>query len=160
MTGTGIRPLPRPIDLEHEHSWWTYPTPGRPAPTAHAHLTVWRALHARGREGYLAVVTETGTGLSITNGIEHIWAQLHRAYPGNPVTLLEHYPADLGMISEEHFDEAWIPDERGEPRWRRIWPTASANDNHDLLGAWWDEHGPRLLNTVHRPHGAAPDDRA
>lgn len=143
---TGLRPLPRPTALIEARPLWTYPTPGR-LRGGRAHLTLWSALHAADVRGFLAVATETGTGLTITNSMEHIWHLLRDRYcrTGQPLTLLEHYPPGAGADQREHLDEAWVAT---GPRWRRIWPTSPANPDHDLLSAWADEHVTALLTAA------------
>lgn len=144
---TNLRPLPRPVRLIKAHPSWWYPAPTTPDRHGHAHLTLWSALHAGDVRGLLAVVTETGTGLSITNGMHYIWAKLHVYAAKQPLTLIEHWPADqsgAGGAGGEHLDEAWV-EPGGRPAWRRIWPTTPNNADHDLFQAWADEHVPPIL---------------
>lgn len=144
-----LRPLPRPIRLLETRPAWSYPAPRAATRYGHAHLTLWAALHAGDVPGFLAVVTETGHGLSITNGMEHLWMELHGRWAKftQPLTLIEHYPPTEGAAHEEHLDEAWV-EPGGHPAWRRIWPTTPVNPDHDLLTAWSDEHVPHLLDAA------------
>ncbi|MFG1977066.1 hypothetical protein ACGFJC_47705 [Nonomuraea fuscirosea] len=129
-----------------------------PTRHGHAHLTLWSALHAGDVRGLLAVVTETGHGLSITNGMNHIWTKVSHYAGGRPVTLIEHWPANLGADQAEHLDEAWV-EPGGRPAWRRIWPTGPNNPDHDLLSVWAAEHVPPLLEQAHLALSVARDRR-
>lgn len=115
--------------IRDEWDWWYQ------APTGSAvrRLRVWRTEPRR----LVAVVTEEGAGMSVTNAAAIVVRQLEAEYPDDIVEVIEHYPA-AGAGTEnwaaEHFDAVWL-DEHGEPAWRRV----SIPDLVDRLG-------PRLLD--------------
>ncbi len=99
MTGPGLPPLG---ELVTDDPCWRYPSACL-AGEGIAHLRVWVTAD---RSGYLAVVSETGLGASITNSIEDIWDVLAALYPG-PLTLIEHYPVGESFpVDGEHLDLA------------------------------------------------------
>ncbi|MEU5193580.1 hypothetical protein AB0G86_05880 [Streptomyces scabiei] len=102
-----------------------------------AHLRVWKTED----EGHVAIVTETGLGASTTNSAGEIWMELVACYPG-PLVLFEHWPAgDCG--DHDRLDQVAMEGRR--PIWRRIWPTAPANPDHDVCTAWMQAYGHDLL---------------
>lgn len=105
-----------------------------------AHLRVWTA-----RNGHVAIVTETGLGASTTNSAEEIWDELTARFPG-ALVLLEHWPAGDGA-DHDRLDQVAVEGRR--PTWRRIWPTAPANPDHDLCQAWMQAYGHDLLAVSH-----------
>lgn len=142
--------LPHPVRLLHSEPRWFYPrTSSRIG--GHAGLTVWECID----ESLLAVVTETGEGISVTNGAEDIWRELVRQY-GEAFTVLEHWPAGAGAAEEEHLDQVVVP-MFGPPSWRRIWPVPETNPQHAYLGAWFTIHGRRVMDAV--PAGYFRNDR-
>jgi hypothetical protein len=91
---------------------WPMPQPFGGQRSVPRRLRVWR-----GDDGTrYAVITERGTGMSVTNVAEHAHAALAARWPGARVRVLEHYPAEGD--SGEHFDEITL--DRGRPVWRRI----------------------------------------
>ncbi|GAA4209038.1 hypothetical protein GCM10022252_74960 [Streptosporangium oxazolinicum] len=139
------RPLPVAIKLITEQRNWTYNTPGAARPTATAHLAVWAPTHPF---GHLAVVADTHTGLTITNGIEHIWNALTPRYSTH-LTLMEYWAPGTGADPAEHLDEAWI--RNGQPHWHRIWPTPPSNPHHAELEQWiHGTTGIEVLETARR----------
>lgn len=83
--------------------------------------------------GHVAVVTELGTGLSITNGAEHIHAALNDEYPG--LILFEHYPATPPLDHlDEHIDQVVMT--KGKVSWRAVWPVPPANPNFMANQRW------------------------
>jgi hypothetical protein len=122
--------LPLLAEMVADDPWWRYPSRCA-AGDGIAHLRVWQL---EGRDGHLAVVTETGLGASITNSAAEICAELARIYPG-PLTVIEHWPAgEAYPVDDEHLDLVCVHD--GSPQWQRIWPTPPANPDHDALTAW------------------------
>ena len=69
--------------------FWRYPAWGL-AREGIGHLRVWAT--ATASPGYLAVVSETGGIISVTESAGRIWAGLARRY-GPSLVLLEHHPA-------------------------------------------------------------------
>jgi hypothetical protein len=102
-----------------------------------AHLRVWKAEG----EGHVAIVTETGLGASTTNSAGEIWTELADCFPG-PLVLFEHWPAG-NCDDHDRLDQVAMEGRR--PIWRRIWPTAPANPDHDLCTAWMQAYGHDLL---------------
>lgn len=140
MTSTG--PLPPLGELLTDDPWWRYPSACL-AGEGIAHLRVWAAAYGSVR-GYLAVVTETGLGASVTNSIEDIWEQLFARW--RPLTLIEHWPA-AEALGEEHLDLVHV-DDRREPSWSRIWPVPEASPRHGELAAWMAGHGHVIIGGV------------
>ncbi len=127
--------LPCPGPMLADDPFWRYPS--KCASDGIAHLRVWSCPG----QARLAIVSETGLGVSITNSIECIWQKLTQVSPGNP-TLLEHWPPGAGG-PVEHLDQVVVIG--GVPSWRRVWPTPAANPRHEEFGAWMRDHGHRLL---------------
>ena len=81
-------------------------------------------LYTTGPGRHVAVITERGDGPSITNAVRDIQAKLAREYPDHVVDVVEHYPAQPGMVGPayaEHFDlvtDPWTD----EQHWRRLPP--------------------------------------
>lgn len=136
-------PLPTLGELLVDEPRWRYPTTGIGGGMGEARLRVWQT--ADHEHHLVAVVTELGVGLSITNGIEHIWAALTLLFPGRPLILLEHWPADQSGESGDHIDQADIV--AGAPVWRRVWPTPSDNPDHLTNRAWIAHNGHVVLST-------------
>jgi len=106
---------------------WSYLAPTGPATRR---LRVWRTEPGR----LVAVVTERGAGMSITNAAETIAAQLAGEHPDDVLEVIEHYPAGIGADEAEHFDSVCFDGRR--PRWRRIrTPDMVARFGSDVLDA-------------------------
>lgn len=105
-----------PAALVHDDPTWPMPsfTPGRTSPRR---LRVWRIADGT----HLAFITERGPGTSVTNVAERAYAAVRQRFPDARV--FEHYPAEAGVSSEEHFDEITL-DSRGGPRWSP-WPAGA-----------------------------------
>jgi hypothetical protein len=98
-----------------------------------ARLRVWET----GDRGHLAVVTEAGSPVSVTNAAGHIWAQLTADYPGR-LTVLEHWPE--GHSGPEHVDQ--VTGEGGRfTGWQPLFPPNPANPAYPYLARWLAEHG-------------------
>lgn len=97
-------------------------------------------------EATLAVVTETGTGASITNSAEEIWqdltvllAELGRDPRG--LVVVEHWPADQSAPDHiEHADQMTAGP--GGARWRHLGPHARPGSEE---AAWWRQTGRALI---------------
>lgn len=111
-----------------------------------AHLRVWAA-----EPGHLAVVTQSGIGNAVTNALEHIWVKLVRRY-GEPLVLLEHWPADEAD-GDEHLDQA-CP-HRDQHPWRRIWPMPDTNPLYPVASRWIAAYGHLILDPATVAHGTA-----
>lgn len=107
----------------------------------HRRLRVWADDGAR----VVAVVTEAGDGMSITNAAEQVWKAITAIYPGKDVTIIEHYPTDSGC-GGEHFDQVRMT--ASGPAWTRL----PAGPVCRMLGL----PGPRILHPV---WGADPTPR-
>jgi hypothetical protein len=132
-------PLPVPEELLINDSSWCYPSAITAAGSAQ--LRLWSCADG----GFLALITETGQGTSITNSIEHIWTSLAAQF-GPRLVLVEHWPAEHDGDHEEHLDQVVISTS-GLPSWQRIWPTSPASPEHDAFQNWMSAYGRRLLAT-------------
>jgi hypothetical protein len=120
---------------------WRYPAPGFAGGHGYARLRVWAARGARG-DGVLAVVTELGQGVSITNAIADIWQALKMAYQED-LWLIEHWPASQAPESGEHLDAVIV--DRQQPLWARVWPASPSHPSHSQLAAWMAVNGAQVL---------------
>jgi hypothetical protein len=89
LTPASAADLPPLGELLVDDPLWQYPAWGLAREGA-GHVRVWAA--AAACAGYLAVVTETGGIISVTESAGRIWAGLARRY-GPSLVLLEHHPA-------------------------------------------------------------------
>jgi hypothetical protein len=137
MEFPGLPPLG---DLIIDEPAWHYIAP-RTAPGHGAvRLRVWTV---PGGTGHLAVATELGTGVSVTNSIEDLWRDLSGNWAGHLI-LLEHYPEDQAFPDDgEHLDQVLITGR--EPEWRRVWPMPESNPRYAATAAWMTSHGRRIL---------------
>jgi hypothetical protein len=126
--------------IEDTQKWW-YLSRGR---EGIARLRVWTA-----GSGYLAAVTQLGTGVNITNAISDIWQILDEDF-GGPLILIEHWPAGQSAVTGEHLDLVRARDEW--PDWCRLWPTPPSCPWHAAAEAWMAASGHVVL--------AAPADPA
>lgn len=106
-----------------------------------AHLRVWTTTTG----GHLAVVTEQGMGVSVTNAAEDIHSALVGLY-GPGVVHLEHYPTEQRGGDDPTLDQVAVVD--GRPRWRRVWPVPPVNPDHYELDAWGRAGGAAVLNVL------------
>ncbi|MFF8992601.1 hypothetical protein ACF09H_22225 [Streptomyces sp. NPDC014983] len=121
---------------------WTYPS-ACAGGGGMALLRVWRTADG----GHLAIVTENGIAVSITNAAEEISEALTRRYPG-PLVILEHYPAGDGAPHDRLDQVLAVPGRT--PRWRPIWPTSPVNPDYTTNRAWMDAYGTTLLSATTR----------
>ena len=106
-----------------------------------AHLRVWTTVTVP--PGHLAIVTETGSGASVTESAGLIWAELARRY-GPSVVLLEHRLAPEFGEGKEILDLVRIG-ASGSPHWTRIWPTPEENPRHAGLELWMATDGHQIV---------------
>ena len=106
-----------------------------------AHLRVWTTVTVP--PGHLAIVTETGSGASVTESAGLIWAELARRY-GPSVVLLEHRLAPEFGEGKEILDLVRIG-ASGSPHWTRIWPTPEENPRHARLELWMATGGHQIV---------------
>lgn len=134
-------PLPPPLGpLQVDDPAWRYPSPDCAGRSGVARLRVWVA--GAGHAGYVAVVTELGIGVSITNAIADIAGVLTAEF-GSPLALIEHWPAAQAPETGEHLD---LVDVDGRtPRWGRLWPTSPRHPDHQAHNAWMAAHAAIVL---------------
>lgn len=151
MTSAGLLlDLPPLGGLIDDVAQWWYPSRDCAGREGIARLRVWTA-----GAGHLAVVTELGTGVSITNAISDIWKILAEDYAG-PLILVEHWPASQAGDTGEHLDLVQARDRR--PDWQRLWPTAPANPCHAAAEAWMAASGHVILSPAAAPPAAPARD--
>ena len=127
LTAASADDLPPLGELLVDDPFWQYPARGLAREGA-GHLRVWAI--AATAPGYLAVVTETGGIISLTESAGRIWAGLARRY-GPSLVLLEHHPAPGSGEGMETLDLVRIGADQS-PHWRAD-SSASASacgDNH------------------------------
>ena len=101
-------------------------------------------LTARLLRPVLAVVTDTGGIISVTESAGRIWADLARRF-GPSLVLLEHHPAPEPGEGVETLDLVRIGAD-GSPHWSRVWPTSEDNPRHAGLEWWMAAHGHQIVN--------------
>lgn len=139
-TDSPFPPLPRVPDpdvLEADEPAWTYPS-SCAGGGGIALLRVWRTDNG----GHLAMLTENGIGVSITNAAEEITAKLSLNYPG-PLVVLEHYRKGDGA-DHERLDQVVVPPGRSA-LWRPVWPIPPVNPDHADHRDWMRDRGHALL---------------
>ncbi|MEO3976984.1 hypothetical protein [Streptomyces sp. CAU 1734] len=132
--------VPDPHHLVVDDPAWTY-TSACAGGGGIALLRVWRTAG----DGRLAIVTENGIAVSITNAAEEISAALavqHSGHPG-PLVVLEHYRAGDGAPHDRLDQVLVVPGHA--PRWRPVWPTGPANPRFAINRTWMHEVGNVLL---------------
>ncbi|WP_217231393.1 hypothetical protein [Streptomyces anulatus] len=129
--------IPNPHQLVTYDPAWVY-TSACAGGGGMALLRVWRTADG----GRLAIVTENGIAVSITNAAEEISAALTARCTG-PLVVLEHYPAGDGAPHDRLDQVLAVPG--STPRWRPVWPTSSANPDYATNRAWMDTYGTTLL---------------
>jgi hypothetical protein len=98
LTPASAADLPPLGELLVDDPFWQYPAWGL-AREGVGHVRVWAT--AAASPGYLAVVTETGGIISVTESAGRIWAGLARRY-GPSLVLLEQHPAPCGVPELGH----------------------------------------------------------
>lgn len=93
--------------------------------------------------GYVAVVTQTGLGDSVTESAGRIWAGLVRRY-GPPLVLLEHYPAPELAEGVETLHLVRIGAD-GSPHWTRVRPAPQDHPRHAGLEVWMASYGHLII---------------
>jgi hypothetical protein len=141
LTPASADDLPPLGELLVDDPFWQYPAWGL-AREGVGHLRVWAT--AAASAGYLAVVTETGGIISVTESAGRIWADLARRY-GSSLVLLEHHPAPEFGEGVETLDLVRIGAD-GSPHWSRIWPTPKDNPRHAGLELWMTTDGYRIVS--------------
>ena len=139
---------------------WNYPAPAYFEGLGRALLRVWNVADAP--FDYVAMVTELGAGLSVTNGADDIARALSvllatddaRALGGGHITLIEHWPADQTARGVETYDQVAFA--AGSPRWRPIHPTAPTHPDHKELAGWFERHCERIESALHARDDAVP----
>jgi hypothetical protein len=141
LTPASADDLPPLGGLLVDDPFWQYPAWGL-AREGIAHLRVWATTTAS--PGYLAVVTETGGIISVTESAGRIWAGLARRY-GPFLVLLEHYLAPESGEGVETLDLVRIGAD-GSPHWSRVWPTPEENPRHAGLELWMAAYGHQIVD--------------
>jgi hypothetical protein len=140
LTPASADDLPPLNELLVDDPFWQYPAWGL-AREGVAHLRVWAT--AAASPGHLAVVTETGGIISVTESAGRIWADLARRF-GPSLVLLEHHPAPEFGEGVETLDLVRVGAD-GEPRWSRVWPTPEDNPRHAELELWMASYGYQIV---------------
>ena len=136
LTPASAADLPPLGELLVDDPFWQYL-----AREGAGHLRVWAT--ATASAGYLAVVTETGGIISVTESAGRIWAGLARRY-GPSLVLLEHHPAPGSGEGMETLDLVRIGAD-GSPHWSRVWPTPQENPRHAGLELWMAGYGHQIV---------------
>lgn len=158
LTPASADDLPPLGELIVDDPFWEHPAGA--AREDIAHLRVWGT--ATVRPGYLAVVTETGGGASITESASRIWAVLAGRF-GPSLVLLEHHLAPVFGEGTETLDLVRVGAD-GSPHWSRIWPTPEDNPGTWGLSSGWlltgtkSSAGPRAGSTGARTRAVAGRD--
>jgi hypothetical protein len=141
LTPASPSDLPPLGELVADDPFWRFPA-GGPGREGVAHLRIW--LTTGPEAGYLAVVTETGGGASVTESAGRI-----RAVPadrfGPSLVLLEHHLAPEAGEGMETLDLVRIGAD-GSPHWTRVWPTSEDNPRHAGLELWMAAHGHQIVS--------------
>jgi len=140
LTPASPEDLPPLGELVADDPFWRYPA-GDLAREGVGHLRIW--MTATASPGYLAVVTETGDGASVTESAGRIWAVLARRF-GPSLMLLEHHPAAESGEGMETLDLVRIGADE-TPHWSRVWPTSQENPRHAGLELWMAAHGHQIV---------------
>lgn len=130
--------LPEPGDLVCDDPAYRYDSDCGPG-YGRTHLRVWRCGDAE-QPTWLAMITEIGDGATVTNSAAHIWSALVEEY-GPELVVLEHWNAGSGS-GPDHVDQMAM--DKGDPTWRRIWPTPEDHPNHAEFDAWYAWQRPLL----------------
>ena len=139
LTPASADGLPPLADLVADAPFWRYPAGTR---QGFAHLRIWRT--ATVPAGYVAVVTETGSGPSVTESAGRIWAVLADRY-GPSLVLLEHNLAPEFEEGADTLDLVRVGAD-GSPHWSRVWPTPQEHPRHAGLELWMAGHGHQIVS--------------
>ena len=112
----------QPVELIRDDPAWVYPSPTGPAARR---LRMWDLGFPTPR-CLVAVITEAGPGMSITDAAVEIRRQLAAEYPEDWLEVIEHWPAGSGCDPDEHYDQVDVLPYVG-PQWCRL-------DSADLAG--------------------------
>jgi len=140
LTPASADGLPPLGELVADEPFWRYPA-GTAGREGVAHLRVWTT--TADPPGYLAVVTETGRRVLVTESVGQIGAELARRY-GPSLVLLEHYLAPENEEGEESLDQ-FRTGAGGSPHWSRVWPTPQDNPRHGGLKLWMAAYGYQIV---------------
>jgi hypothetical protein len=151
LTPASADGLPPLADLVADAPFWRYPAGTRQGV---AHLRVWRT--ATVPAGYVAVVTETGSGASVTESAGRIWAVLADRY-GPSLVLLEHNLAPEFEEGAEALDLVRVGAD-GSPHWSRVWPTPQEHPRHAGLELWMAGHGHQIVSRPVSWFGSCEDE--
>ena len=136
LTPASAADLPPVGELLVDDPFWQYPARGLAREGA-GHLRVWATAAA----GYLAVVTETGGIISVTESAGRIRAGLAHRY-GPCLVLLEHHPAPEPGEGMETLDLVRIGAD-GSPHLSRVWPPAGEPASRPGWNCGWPVTGTR-----------------
>ena len=140
LTPASAADLPPLGELLVDDPFWQYPARGL-ARAGAGHVRVWAT--AAACAGYLAVVTETGGIISVSESAGRIWAGLARRY-GPCLVLLGHHPAPGSGEGLETLDLVRIGAD-GSPHWSRVWPAPQEHPRHAGLERWMAGDGHQLV---------------
>jgi hypothetical protein len=140
LTPASADDLPPLGELVVDDPFWPYPAAVTREGVAHLRVRATAGPEPR----YLAVVTGTGGGASVTESARRIWAVLAARF-GPSLVLLEHYPAPEFGEGAETLDLVRVGAD-GEPHWTRVWPTPEENPRHAGLELWMAVHGHRIAS--------------
>ena len=138
LTPASADGLPPIGELIVDDPFWRFPA-GGVAREGAGHLRVWATT-----PGCLAVVTETGDAVSVTESAGRIWAELARRF-GRSLVLLEHNLAPEFGEGMETLDLVRIGAD-GSSHWTRIWPTPEENPRHARLELWMATYGHQIVS--------------
>jgi hypothetical protein len=139
LTPASAADLPPLGELLVDDPFWQYPVSGLVREGA-GHVRVWAA--AAASAGYLAVVTETGGFISVTESAGRIRAGLARGY-GPCLVLLGHHPAPGSGEGMETLDLVRVGAD-GSPHWSRARPAPQENPRHAGLELWMAGYGHQI----------------
>jgi hypothetical protein len=145
LTPASAADLPPLGELLVDDPFWRYPAGGLAREGA-GHVRVRAA--AAAAAGYLAVVTETGGIVSVTESAGRIRAGLARRY-GPCLVLLGHHPAPESGEGIQILDLVRTGAD-GSPHWSRVWPAPQENPRHAGLERWMAASGHQIVG---RPAG-------
>jgi hypothetical protein len=131
--------LPHLQTLVADNREWVYRADGA---YGRCRLRVWDTPD----DGFFAIVTELGEGLSVTLAAASIYRVLAERYH-EPFGLAELWPAGEGVDPELHVDLVLPPADGLPLSWARAWPVDEAHPRADLLGLWWECNSDQILTS-------------